>query len=210
MPTWSRTVTGLILCLGLFPAFLEILFSSISELNTHFDLGQIVTFSNLSIQVVDLKSERAAGPHSSLAWSLVLIAGGLTFVFRDTVAFVFFVFHLALTFFCAILDTLVFVALPDKNLLVERAVTFSLFVVLLSQVAFLSFHNPSVVGTIRLILSIFISSLAFVTGCILLGFLAQTSDGTLLVFLTYIILSYGVFGLHIASLTLVMNSPDEN
>ncbi len=206
MLTWPRAGTGIILCLALFPVIFELLLSALGDFLISIHLTQIVDFTNFKITIEVIEKENASGSNMRLSWALVFIASGLTLFFRKSVACIFFLFHLALALLSAILGIIPFSPLVDKYLLVERAVNFSFVIILLSQIAFLSFSNPSLFSTIRLIFSILISSLALVIGSTLLGIFTQTSDGPLLILLTYIILSYGVFGIHLISLTVLMQS----
>lgn len=98
-----------------------------------------------------------------------------------------------------------FTPLPEKFLLIERASAFSFMIVLLSQLAFLSFQKFSMFGMLKLVVSILTSALAFVFGSVVLAIMAQVVDGALLMFLTYVILSYGIFGMHVVSLTLLVD-----
>ena len=207
----SKGVSGIVLCLGLFPAFLSFFFHGIAEIGGAAGLPEVVTFTELRFNFLRLDSlAQSDGPTSNvvLSGALVVVSGGLAFLFRNTVAFIFFAFHFILAFLCALLDGFLFVPLADKYLLVERAALFSFAIVLFSQLAFLAFQPASIRGTLRLVLSIFVSSAAFVIGCFALGFVLQRSDGTLLIFVTYIVMSYGIFGLHVASLTLLMDTAD--
>lgn len=177
MLTWPRAGTGIILCLALFPVIFELLLSALSDFLISIHLTQIVDFTNFKITIEVIEKENASGSNMRLSWALVFIASGLTLFFRKSVACIFFLFHLALALLSAILGIIPFSPLVDKYLLVERAVNFSFVIILLSQIAFLSFSNPSLFSTIRLIFSILISSLALVIGSTLLGIFTQTSDG---------------------------------
>lgn len=204
----SKGFCGIALCLGLFPALLSLFFHGIAQVGGAAGLPEVVTFAELRFNFMKLEGlSQVNGPGSNnfLSLALVILSGGLAFVFRNTVAFIFFSFHFVLAVLCALLDGLFFVPLADKYLLVERAAMFSFAIVLFSQLAFLAFQSTSIRGTLRLVLSIFVSSAAFVVGCFALGFVLQRSDGTLLIFVTYIVMSYGIFGLHVASLTLLMD-----
>ncbi len=211
MIPFSKGISGIVLCLGLFPALLSLFFQGIAQFGGTVGLPVVVTFTELRFNFLKLEAlahVSGSGSNIFLSLTLVIVSGGLAFVFRNTVAFIFFSFHFVLAVLCAILDGLLFVPLADKYLLVERAAMFSFAIVLFSQLAFLAFQSTSVRGTLRLVLSIFVSSAAFVVGCFALGFVLQRSDGTLLIFVTYIVMSYGIFGLHVASLTLLMDPSD--
>lgn len=199
-------VGGTVLCLSLFPAFLILFFSFFQNFSGAMDFPALIVLNGLNFEFKSAASVEARPEDSYWLYFAVVAASGVMLVLaQKSVAFVFLAFHFALSILCVSLNLLVFTPLPEKNLLIEKAVWFSFLIVLLSQLAFISFHKGSVESVMRLIASIFLSSIAFTIGCIVLALVAHITDGALLMFLTYIILSYGIFGMHVISLVLLVD-----
>lgn len=206
----TRIGVSVALCVVLYPLFLVMVFTGVNQILTLNGLSAVFSLEDFRFQVLAShwpQFTQTGAPNPKMSLALVGLTAFLAFAFRSNVAFIFFLFHFALATLSSFLDSFYFAPLPDRFLLVGRAATFSFVIVFLSQLAFLAFHTPTVAGTIRLVWSVFLSSVAIALGCSVLGYLAMVCDGTLLIFVTYIILSYGVFGLHVACLTLLLHDP---
>lgn len=197
---------ALVLCVLVFPISVSIGFTWTTD---YFPLQLWVPSLGWSgVKLFSLAIAQSPGPNPSFGGIILVVFAGLAWLTRDGVAFVFFATHLVLAFVAVSLDLVGHIALDDRTLLVEQAALFSLIVIALSQVAFLMFLSRSPGAIFRLFASVVVSATAYVVGVFVLCGVAQVADGALLVFAAYLILSYGVFGMHVMSLTFLLGKAE--
>ncbi|MDH3668022.1 MAG: hypothetical protein OEN23_13935 [Paracoccaceae bacterium] len=133
---------------------------------------------------------------------------GMVYCGRRSVAFIFIVSNLAMLFLCLILDFFAYKEIDTWGSIASGAINFFMVVIYISIMFFSMFIRWSVINLLRLCLCGALSYFWLFLSVIVLSVISTGFSGASLAFFFYAVLAYGVFGLHIWSLSWLLGSAE--
>lgn len=135
--------------------------------------------------------------------------GGLLFFCRRSIAFVFLLFNTTALLICIILDFIAYKDVDAWGQVASGAFNFFLIVIYISVCFFSLFLKLSLRNIVNLCICGAFSLFCLFFAVIVLSVFSMGFSGATLIFLFYAVLAYGVFGLHIWSLSWLLQSAGE-
>ncbi len=167
--------------------------------------GIALRFSGLGLSVSYADLPHVAGRLPWVGLALVATFAAGSWVSRDTLAFPFFAIHLGLALLGVLVDLLFDAPVGERGVVIQRALTTAYVFLLASLAFFASIARPGLRGAVLMLLSTVVSAVAFVLGTMALAVIGAGTTETTLMFVTYLVIAYGIVLQHVAGVSLALS-----